>query len=139
MDTTVRHAAAITVIALGCGFSVTSHAYSKEDDAQAQDREVQAAYDRGYKAAREEMAQASATHAPAAAAGSTSGNASTNASAAAPKKAAGAPKPILDFKHTYSDAGDASDVTTVMTVPVVVKPLAEGGDAQAAPVAAAQA
>jgi len=122
MDTSARHATAIALLAVGCGVSAASHAYSKDEDAAAQDREVQAAYDRGYKAAREELAQQAAAAAPA---------------AAAPRKAVGpaTQKPILDFKNTYSDAGE---VSTVMTVPVVVKPLASGQDAQAAAAAEAQ-
>jgi hypothetical protein len=112
MDTSIRLASAITLLAVGCGISATSHAYSKQEDAAAQDREVQAAYDRGYKAARQEMAN----------------KAAASAAATAPAAAPVAKKPIHDQKFTYSDAGDAA---TVVTVPVVVKPAANREDAQA--------
>ena len=127
MDTSVRHTTAIALLAVGCGFSAASQAYSAAEDAEAQDREVRAAYDRGYQAAKEEMAHAPAT------------NAAANAPAAtAPPQTAGAvaQKPILDFKHTYSDSGE---VQTVMTVPVTVKPLADGQGAQGTAATAAAA
>jgi hypothetical protein len=133
MDTSVRLARTITLLAVGCGISTASHAYSKEEDAAAQDREVQAAYDRGYKAAREEMAAKATASAgsPAQSAASGAAEPSGKPSSAPAKRVAGsaAKKPILDQKFTYSDAGE---VTTVKSVPVVVKPLAAGNDEQAA-------
>lgn len=122
METSVRHATAIALLAAGCGFSASSHAYSAAEDAEAQDQEVRAAYDRGYQAAREEMARNAATSATRA---TVAANAPAGTAAAAKQKTA-APAPILDIKHTYSDAGD---VQKVLTLPITVKPLADAQDA----------
>ncbi|WP_109483369.1 hypothetical protein [Paraburkholderia sp. C35] len=134
MDGTLRQTMAGALLATGCLCSAPSHAYSAVDDSEAQDREVKAAYDRGYQAAKQELAReaasrgAAASAAPATvAATSTSAPAPTAGSATAQKPAAR--KPILDIKHVYSDA---SDVEIVKEVPVTSKPLAEQQSAQAA-------
>ena len=60
MDARLRQTLTGAFLATGCLFSASSHAYNAADDAEAQDREVKAAYDRGYKAAKEELAREAA-------------------------------------------------------------------------------
>jgi hypothetical protein len=116
MDARLRQMLAGAFLATGCLVSASSHAYNAADDAEAQDREVKAAYDRGYKAAKEELARE-------AAAKGTAATTPPATEARAQKSTIEAPrKPILDIKHVYSDA---SDVETVQEVPVTSKPLGE--------------
>lgn len=116
MDAHLRQTLAGAFLATGCLCSASSHAYSAADDAEAQDREVKAAYDRGYKAAKEELAREAATKGTAA-----TTPPATEARAQKPTSEA-ARKPILDIKHVYSDA---SEIETVQEVPVTSKPLGE--------------
>jgi len=53
MDDTLRQTLAGALLATGCLCSASSHAYSAADDAEAQDREVKAAYDRDCKPGRD--------------------------------------------------------------------------------------
>jgi hypothetical protein len=122
MDRSLRQASAVAFLAAGCVFSTSSRAYSAAEDAEAQDREVKAAYDRGYQAAKQELAHAAASKPAAAAATPPAAAASAQPSPAAPPR-----KPILDIKHVYSDA---SEVETVREVPVTVKPLPDKASAQ---------
>lgn len=121
MDAHLRQTLAGAFLATGCLFSASSHAYSAADDAEAQDREVKAAYDRGYKAAKEELAHEAAAK----------GTAATTplATEARAQKSTVEParKPILDIKHVYSET---SDIETVQEVPVTSKPLGEQPGAQ---------
>jgi hypothetical protein len=122
MDRSLRQGPAIALLAAGCVFSASSHAYSAAEDAEAQGREVKAAYDRGYKAAKEELAREAATKQ-----GASADTPPTTAASAQRSTTAPASKPILDIKHVYSDA---SDVETVQEVPVTAKPLPEQQSAQ---------
>lgn len=97
----------------GCTFSLLSHAYTKEEDAAAQD-EFKEAYTRGYEAAKEEMRRQAAQAAKPAAAATPKGAAPATTAPLA------APKPILDIKETYSDAGH---VEKIQQVPVTAQPL----------------
>jgi hypothetical protein len=118
MDESLRQTLACALLATGCVMSSPSHAYSAAEDADAQDREVKAAYDRGYKAAKEELAREAASK------GTTAPPPSAAAAESAQKPASVTPrKPILDIKHVYSDA---SEVETVQEVPVASTPLPEG-------------
>ena len=124
MDIRLRQTLAGAFVATGCMVSASSHAYSAADDAEAQDREVKAAYDRGYKAAKEELAREAAAKGTAA----TTPPAPPATQARAQKSTSEtARKPILDIKHVYSDA---SDIETVQEVPVTSKPLGEQPGAQ---------
>ena len=130
MDRTLREAAALAFLAAGCVLSTPSHAYSATDDAEAQDREVKAAYDRGYKAARDELArEASTKQSPAAGTPPAAAAPAQKSAAAAATPATPARKPILDIKHVYSDT---SDVESVQEVPVVTRPLPEPQSTQTA-------
>ena len=125
MDAHLRQTLAGAFLATGCLCSASSHAYSAADDAEAQDREVKAAYDRGYKAAKEDLAREAATKGTAA-----TTPPATEARAQKPTSEA-ARKPILDIKHVYSDA---SEIETVQEVPVTSKPLGEQAEASAVPI-----
>ncbi|MBN3756478.1 hypothetical protein G3N95_26315 [Paraburkholderia sp. Tr-20389] len=120
MDESLRHTLASAFLATGCLFSSASHAYSATEDADAQDREVKAAYDRGYKAAKEELAREAATKGVAAA--------SPDTAISAQKPVSDTPrKPILDIKHVYSET---SDIETVQEVPVTSTPLPDNKGTQ---------
>lgn len=116
MDRSLRQTSAAAFLAAGCVFSASSHAYSAAEDAEAQEREVKAAYDRGYQAAKDEMARAATAKASAVS--------STPPAATRTQKAATPPprKPILDIKSTFSDAGH---IEKVQEVPVTATPLPE--------------
>ena len=126
----LRRASVAALLAAGCVISTSSHAFGAVDDAEAQDQEVKAAYDRGYQAAKQELAlQAATTASP-----SANTPAATKATVPATQKAttAASPprKPILDIKSTYSDAGHAE---TVQEIPVTAMPLPEQTGPQAPP------
>ncbi|WP_035989764.1 hypothetical protein [Paraburkholderia caribensis] len=116
MDIRLRQTLAGAFLATACLVSASSHAYSAADDAEAQDREVKAAYDRGYKAAKEELAR------EAAAKGTAATTPPATQARAQKSTVETARKPILDIKHVYSDT---SDIETVQEVPVSSKPLDE--------------
>ncbi|MFP3558149.1 hypothetical protein SB861_46920 [Paraburkholderia sp. SIMBA_049] len=122
MDARLRQMLTGAFLATGCLFSASSHAYNAADDAEAQDREVKAAYDRGYKAAKEELAREAAAKSTAAT--------TPPATEARAQKSTVEParKPILDIKHVYSET---SDIETVQEVPVTSKPLGEQPGTQA--------
>ena len=128
MDTTLRQTLAGACLATGCLVSASSHAYNAADDADAQNREVKAAYDRGYQAARQELAREAASKGAAAATPPPTATAAPASPPAQKTAAATARKPILDIKHVYSDA---SEIETVQEVPVTARPLPEQQSAQA--------
>jgi len=131
MDRSLKQASTAAFLAAGCVFSASSHAYSAAEDAAVQDQEVKAAYDRGYQAAKQELARQAAEKASAAAANTTTPAATTTAQ----KTTTPPRKPILDIKNTYSDAGH---VETVQQVPVTATPLPEQTAAQTPPPAQAR-
>ncbi|BFG76568.1 hypothetical protein PTKU46_46010 [Paraburkholderia terrae] len=122
MDARLRQTLTGAFLATGCLFSASSHAYNAADDAEAQDREVKAAYDRGYKAAKEELAR------EATAKGTAATTPPANEARAQKSTVEAARKPILDIKHVYSET---SDIETVQEVPVTSKPLGEQPGTQA--------
>ncbi|MBP0590679.1 hypothetical protein J8I87_13315 [Paraburkholderia sp. LEh10] len=134
MDRSSRRTSAVVLLAAGCVFSASSHAYNAAEDADAQDREVKAAYDRGYKAAKEEYAREAATRQSA-----SPNTANAPPATAAPTQKTSTPpvrKPILDIKHVYSDT---SDVETVQEVPVTARPLPGQQSTQTPPATEAHA
>lgn len=125
MKTNTRQWVTVATLAIGGTLPALSHAISPQDDQALQKQAVSDAYDRGYRAAKAEMAEAAAraNDSAATAAPTTPEKASAIVKPAAPR-----PRPaIQDFKVIYSDAGivekDLGVVQKVQTEQVAASPL----------------
>jgi hypothetical protein len=98
-----------------------AYAYSAAEDAAAQEEQVKEAYERGYKAAVEEMKEKAA-----AAKSRQPSSVADTAHAAQPP--AVKPSAIMDIKEVFSDAGH---VETVQAIPITTRPLQEQPGASA--------